>query len=157
MKLLYITFIDLNTLPTTGSSVRPQKINRAFEELNIEIETIDGINNNFSKRKKAVAQAKGLLKTWKPDMCYIEPPSGPMFYHGDVRLIKLLHKKKIPTAIFYRDAYWKYPEYAQEKKTVYYRMDKAYYYPRNANLSMEYIQKEYRYHLLSVCDHGERV
>lgn len=116
MKLLYITFIDLYELPTTGSSVRPQKINRAFEELNIEIETIDGINNNFSKRKKAVAQAKELLKTWKPDMCYIEPPSGPMFYHGDVRLIKLLHKKKIPTAIFYRDAYWKYPEYAQEKK-----------------------------------------
>lgn len=116
MKLLYITFIDLNDLPTSGSSVRPQKMKQAFEETDNEVITIDGMNNNLPVRKKSVNRIKKLLKTWKPDVCYIEPPSGPMFYYGDIQVIKLLHKKRISSAIFYRDAYWKYPEYALEKK-----------------------------------------
>ena len=116
MRLLYITFIDLKDLPTSGSSVRPQKMKRAFEETGVEIFIIDGANNNLSVRKDAVGKVKEMLKTWKPDACYIEPPSGPMFYYGDVSLIKLLHKKGIPISIFYRDAYWKYPDYWQGKK-----------------------------------------
>ncbi len=115
MKLLYITFIDLNNLPNSGSSVRPQKMREAFENLDIEVVTIDGMNNNFKDRKQAVNKVKELLYSDTPDMCYIEPPSGPMFYFGDVALIKLLHKKGIPISIFYRDAYWKYPEYSEEK------------------------------------------
>ena len=74
------------------------------------------MNNNLSARKNAVKKVRDLLKTWIPDACYIEPPSGPMFYYGDIGLIKLLHKKQVPIAIFYRDAYWKYPEYTQEGK-----------------------------------------
>ena len=116
MKLLYITFINLDTTPTSGSSVRPAKIKQSLEMLDIELYTVSGMNNNITVRKKVVKDVKEKLKTWTPDACYIEPPSGPMFYHGDVELIKLLHKKGIPISIFYRDAYWKYPEYSEEKK-----------------------------------------
>lgn len=115
-KLLYLAYIPLDEIPTSGSSVRPQKMKEALESLGIEVKAFGGMDNNLSLRKKAVADVKTLLKTWQPDACYIEPPSGPMFYYGDVGLIKKLHKRKIPISIFYRDAYWKYPEYSAEKK-----------------------------------------
>ena len=118
-KLLYLTYIPLNGLPTTGSSVRPQKMKEALENLKIEIKTFGGINNDISLRRQTVNNIKNLLKEWTPDACYIEPPSGPFFYYGDVQLIKLLHKKRIPSAIFYRDAYWRFPEYAVEKKETF--------------------------------------
>ncbi len=115
MKLLYITFINLNDSPSSGSSVRPIKMKQAFEEIGVELVTIDGINNDFSKRRAAVKKTKGLLKNTRFDGCYIEPPSGPMFYYGDLFVIWLLHNKGIPISIFYRDAYWKYPEYYVDK------------------------------------------
>ncbi len=115
-KLLYLTYISLEDAPTSGSSVRPLKMKEALENLGIEVKTFGGIDNNIGLRKKTVAAVKKLLKTWRPEACYIEPPSGPMFYYGDIRLIKQLHKAGIPISIFYRDAYWKYPEYSTEKK-----------------------------------------
>ena len=115
-KLLYLTYIPLNDVPTSGSSVRPQKMKEALESLDIDVRSFGGINNDLSLRKKTVAEIKELLKTWRPDACYIEPPSGPMFFHGDVSLIKTLHRMAVPISIFYRDAYWKYPEYSEEGK-----------------------------------------
>lgn len=109
-KLLYLTYIQMENVPNSGSSVRPQKMKTAMEKLGLEVKTFSGINNRLDIRKGTVADIKKLLKTWKPDACYIEPPSGPMFYYGDVRLIKKIHHMGIPIAIFYRDAFWKYPE-----------------------------------------------
>lgn len=113
-KLLYITYISMNLPPSTGSSVRPQKMRQAFEALGIEVKTFDGENNDLAVRKKTVSDIRKLLNTWKPDACYIEPPSGPLFYAGDVALIKQLHRMGVAVAIFYRDAYWKHPEYYVE-------------------------------------------
>lgn len=118
-KLLYLTYITLDDAPKTGSSVRPLKMKEAFESLNIELKVFGGANNNISVRKTTVMKINKLLNVWKPDACYIEPPSGPFFYYGDVILIKRLHRMGIPTAIFYRDAYWKYPEYSAEKRLSY--------------------------------------
>lgn len=115
-QLLYLTYINLEDVPTSGSSVRPQKMKEALESLNVEVRTFGGINNDIMLRKKTVNGIKTLLKEWKPDACYIEPPSGPLFYNGDVMLIKQLHRMGVPISIFYRDAYWKYPEYSTEKK-----------------------------------------
>lgn len=115
-KLLYLTYIPMEDAPSSGSSVRPKKMKSALEELGIDVKTFSGINNNIEIRKKTVSDIKELLKTWRPDACYIEPPSGLMFYYGDIELIKILHRMKIPTSIFYRDAYWKYPEYSVEGK-----------------------------------------
>ena len=115
-KLLYLTYISLEDDPSSGSSVRPQKMKEALESLDIDVKSFGGMNNDIPQRRKTVKEIKALLRTWKPDGCYIEPPSGPFFYNGDVRLIKKLHKMGVPMSIFYRDAYWKYPEYGTEKK-----------------------------------------
>lgn len=117
MKLLYITFVDLDSLPKTGSAVRPAKMLHAFEELGVEIINVSGINNNISVRREAIKSIRKVLKSWTPDACYIEPPSGPMFYLGDLLLIKSLHRKGVPISIFYRDAYWKYPDFYITKDT----------------------------------------
>ena len=115
-KLLYLTYISLEHAPASGSSVRPRKMKEALESLGAEVKTFGGINNNILLRRKTVAGIRDLLKNWQPDACYIEPPSGPMFYYGDVRLIKILHKRGVPVSIFYRDAYWKYQEYSTERR-----------------------------------------
>lgn len=115
-KLLYLTYIPLEEAPTSGSSVRPQKMRQALEGLGVEVKTFGGIHNNIPLRRDTVARVKNLLAHWRPDACYIEPPSGPLFYWGDVALIRKLHRMGIPTSIFYRDAYWKYPTYSAEGK-----------------------------------------
>ena len=64
-KLLYLTYISLEDAPTSGSSVRPLKMKEALENLNIEVKTFGGIDNNIGLRKKTVAAVKKLLKTWR--------------------------------------------------------------------------------------------
>lgn len=115
-KLLYLSYIPLENLPTSGSSVRPQKMKEALEGLGVEVKSFGGANNDLALRRKTVAGIRALLRSWKPDACYIEPPSGPLFYYGDVLLIRQLHRMGVPLSIFYRDAYWKYPEYGAGKK-----------------------------------------
>lgn len=119
MRLLYITFIDFDSLPSSGSSVRPIKMKQAFEKLDLEIITVSGNNNIIRERRKSIKWILKKLKCWTPDICYIEPPSGPFFYHGDLALIKKLHRKRIPIAIFYRDAYWKYPDYYMSENSTF--------------------------------------
>ena len=102
MKLLYITFIDMNNSPKSGSAVRPLKMLQAFRTMDIEIIVLSGQDNKLNVRRRNVKKIKDKLKSWRPDICYIEPPSGPMFYYGDIRLIKMLHKERVPMSIFYR-------------------------------------------------------
>lgn len=116
-ELLYITFINTSLSPDSGSAVRPLKMLQAFKEIGVHVKVISGQTNRISERKKAVKDAMEYLKHHNPACCYIEPPSGPMFYVGDLKLIRLLHRQNIPTGLFYRDAYWMFPEYSFEKKS----------------------------------------
>ncbi len=102
----------MNEVAKSGSSVRPQRLYKAFLDLGIDVKLISGIGNKKNIRKNAVKDALEYLKEETPDICYIEPPSGPLFFNCDRKLIKLLYKKEIPIGLFYRDAYWKFPEFA---------------------------------------------
>lgn len=111
IKLLYITFIDMDKPPKSGSGVRPQRMYEAFKSLGYDIKLLSGIGNNHSVRKKGTKEISSWLESNKPDICYIEPPSGPFFYLCDRNLIRKIHRMGIPVGIFYRDAYWKFPEF----------------------------------------------
>lgn len=111
VDLLYITFIDLQETASSGSSVRPKKMLEAFQTLGLSIKVLDGKNNDVLLRRKRVKEVLKWLKSNRPRMCYIEPPSGPFFCSADLRLLKVLHKKKVPIGLFYRDAYWMFPEF----------------------------------------------
>lgn len=107
MKVLYITFIDFDKA-LSGSSVRPQKMYQAFIDCGCEVKLLKGEQNKRKQRKKNVRDVISWLDSNKPDICYIEPPSGPFFNMIDHRLIKKVHNMRVPIGLFYRDAYWKY-------------------------------------------------
>lgn len=114
MNLLYITFIDFNN-NTSGSSVRPQKMYAAFQELGIKTKLLQGQQNRRGQRRENVREILGWLKNNRPDICYIEPPSGPFFNRIDLVLLKKLKKLNVPTGLFYRDMYWKFGLGNQDK------------------------------------------
>ena len=108
-SILYITFIDFDSTAMTGSSVRPLRMYDAFIKQNYNVILLSGIGNNRKIRNKSVSEIKKQIKILRPDFCYIEPPSGPLFFRSDRSLIKLIHKMNIPSAFFYRDLYWRFP------------------------------------------------
>lgn len=110
MKLLYITYIDFGEMGS-GSSVRPQRMAEAFHALGVEIYIVKGLQNNRQQRRQTIACAMEWLKSNRPDACYIEPPSCPIYLKEDHRLIRAVHALEIPTGIFYRDAHWLYADW----------------------------------------------
>ncbi len=113
-KILYITFTNLNATASTGSELRPQKMLTAFQENSSDVRYLTGVQNDYRARKKAYKTAITWLKDWKPDLCYIEPPSGPLFFPCDRRLIRKLYALHVPIGLFYRDAYWRFSKLIED-------------------------------------------
>lgn len=124
MKILYITFCDLSSQANSGSTLRPQKMLEAFKGFGGEVRYVDGLQNNRKKRETAYKTVKHWLKKWKPDVCYIELPSGPLFFACDIFLIKMINRFGIPTGAFYRDAYWKYDDLFDQGNTSFVQLIK---------------------------------
>lgn len=106
-SVLCITYIDFDSAQS-GSSVRPQSMYRAFEECGCTVKLLSGQQNRRGRRRAAVRETLDWLKTNKPDICYVESPTGPVFNTIDHRLLKRVRAMGIPIGLFYRDAYWKY-------------------------------------------------
>ena len=103
--VLFITYIDFEEF-YSGSQVRPQKMYEAFKNLGYEVKLLECQQNRFSERKKAVKDINKWLNNNKPDFCYIESPSGPIFNFADFQLIKRISKAGIKIGFYYRDLYW---------------------------------------------------
>lgn len=117
MKVLFICFADFNRADS-GSSVRPQKMYRAFVERGHEVKLLCGSDGNDcrAERKKSVAEINAWLDKERPDICYIESPTGAIMLDCDIRLIKRLHRMGVPTGYFIRDYYRKFPELFPRRK-----------------------------------------
>lgn len=120
-KILYITFTDLSNL-SSGSSVRPHRMYNAFLNLGHDVKLLEGEQNKRRIRRKKVKEIMSWLDSNKPDLCYVEPPSGPFFNSIDLRLLKKIYKMKIPIALFYRDFYWMFPDWAWKEMPHWKRM-----------------------------------
>ena len=116
MIILYITFIDIVGSASTGSAVRPKKMLEAFKETGIEVKLLEGLQNRRGERRKKVRDILRWLDNNRPDLCYVEPPSGPFFNGIDHTLLRRLHKMQVPVGLFYRDAYWMFPDYERDGK-----------------------------------------
>lgn len=111
LNVLYITYNNYGDV-SSGSGVRPFRIYKTFVDMGFDIKLLEGQQNQLKERKEKVAQVDRWLDNNTPDYCYIELPTGPLFNRCDADLIRRIHEKGIPTGIFYRDIYWKYPEWA---------------------------------------------
>lgn len=117
MKVLYICFADFSRADS-GSSVRPQKMYKAFLERGHEVKLLCGSDGNDCRkeRKKNVAEINSWLNSEKPDICYIESPTGAIMLDCDIRLIKRIHRMGIPIGYFMRDFHSKFPEVFPRRK-----------------------------------------
>ena len=111
LKVLYITFTDFGEL-SSGSSVRPFRMYNALVNLGHEVKLLEGQQNRRKERQAKVKEILDWLDNNKPDICYVEPPSGPFFNQIDLSLLKKIHKMGVPIGLFYRDFYWKFSKWA---------------------------------------------
>lgn len=118
MLLLYIMFAEEGKAES-GSSVRCNQMLNSFKKMDIELKVISGRTDEIKKRQQNAKMLLRWLKYNRPDFCYIEPPSGPFFCKEDLKVLKKLQKLKIPTSLFYRDAYWMFPDLFFTSKTIY--------------------------------------
>ena len=111
MLILYITYVDINS-GTSGSSVRPQKMYRAFLDEGHEVKLLSGAQQRWGRkaRTEAVQEIRRWLRENRPDICYIESPSMPITFRCDIALIRKISRMGIPIGYFYRDFYWMFPE-----------------------------------------------
>lgn len=88
----------------SGSSLRPKKIYKAFQEAGYDVFLIQG-----SRRQRIKAALKILFSKKKYLFCYSETSVGPLS-PWDILLYFILRIKKIPLGVYYRDFYWRVPE-----------------------------------------------
>lgn len=127
MTVLYITYIDFDKLES-GSSVRPQKIYDAFNNLGYKVILLYGSqgNDNRSIRKKNVKKISKWLDENSVDFCYVESPTYPILLKADYKLLKKISGLKIPIGFFYRDFYRKFPKLFPPRKGILNRIKESY-------------------------------
>lgn len=105
----------------SGSGVRPVRMRAAFEEIGCEVIEITGWG---SERARAVRElSRRMAEGLHVDFAYGENSTMPTLltqpHHlpthpvVDLRLLRLLHRHRVPTGLFYRDIYWAFPEYTE--------------------------------------------
>ncbi len=108
MQLLYITYIDFGNFQS-GSSVRPQMMYEAFRELGWEVKLLQTQQNKRAQRRAAVEEiSRWLDEGNRPDFCYVESPSGPIFNLCDKILLRKIRRLGIKIGYFYRDAAFRF-------------------------------------------------
>lgn len=110
-SVLYITFSDLADV-SSGSGVRPAAMYQAFLERGYTVKLLSGGcgRHQGKSRRAAVKEIECWLQNNRPDFCYIESSTYPIFYRCDYTLIYRIACMKIPVAYFYRDFYRKFPD-----------------------------------------------
>jgi glycosyltransferase involved in cell wall biosynthesis len=92
---------------TSGSRVVPYQLYLAFQEVGYEVDLITG--SRAARQAKVIELIKG-LKLDQYSFCFSEPSTNPVHPIVDYAFYLLLWANKVPTAIYYTDAYWKFPD-----------------------------------------------
>lgn len=105
----------------TGSSVRPVRMRQAFVDLGYEVHEVTG--HGARRRAATRALARRVRAGLRVDLAYgenstmptllTEPHHLPTHPFVDLALLRLLRHHRIPTGLFYRDIYWRFPEYTE--------------------------------------------
>lgn len=103
----------------TGSAARPPRLLRAFRELGIEV--LDVTGHGAERARKLRALRRRLRAGQRIDFAYgesstmptvlTEPHHLPTHPLVDLELLRLLRAHGVPTGLFYRDVYWRFPAY----------------------------------------------
>ncbi len=108
VRVLFVAFKDLDAPATSASIKRPREMLRAFREMGCEVTVLEGLPNRYMERTRNVSSLMRTIRQGRQtfDLCYVEPPAGPMLCRRDLSLLRLIRRRGIPLGYFYRDAYW---------------------------------------------------
>lgn len=113
---------ELVFIGKSGSQIRPLKMYNAFKNIGYEVDLISG---DLKSRKNKIKEIKEKINNGTSyDFIYSESSTMPTLLTEkshlphiplDFIFFKFCKSRGIPIGLFYRDMYWKYPEY---KKSV---------------------------------------
>ena len=120
-RMIFHVPYGLNPAATSASGIRPVKMRRAFAELGYAVTEVSG---PAAQRRRQIAEIKREVRNGaRFDFVYSEASTMPTAltesHHlpthpvMDIRFLGWCKKRSIPTGVFYRDIYWRYPEYTK--------------------------------------------
>lgn len=137
-KIIFHVPVDLDPDSDSASGIRPLLMQKAFCELGFKIELISGYGRTRKKKiKEVIRRIKEGDKyifmysesTTMPN-ALTESHHIPLFPLIDLRLFRVCKKYKIPSGLYYRDIYWRFPAYKESVSNwkaiiskFFYRMD----------------------------------
>ncbi|MFR2466808.1 MAG: glycosyltransferase, partial [Clostridia bacterium] len=107
-RILFVSFKDLDAPASSASIKRPREMLRAFRDIGCDVMVLEGLPNRYMERNRNVSSLMRSIRSGERvfDLCYVEPPAGPMLCRRDLSLLRLIRQRGIPLGYFYRDAYW---------------------------------------------------
>lgn len=110
----------------TGSGVRPVRMRDAFRDVGYEVIEITGTG---AQRRSALRDLRRRLEGGlRVEFCYGENSTMPSVltesHHlpthplVDVQVLRLMRRHGVPAGLFYRDIYWRFPEYTERVNRV---------------------------------------
>lgn len=133
--------------PTSASRLRPLRMREAFKTLGYDIIDVSGTT---PQRKQALKSLRKILKSGlRPDFLYSENSTQPNLFATsikdgiaptlDYRLMRQARQHNIPIGVFYRDIYWRFPQFAAKDlisriSPLLHRLDMRGYQRNNAHL-----------------------
>lgn len=105
---------------TSASGLRPVHMQEAFESIGYRVVTVTGTHDERRRRINQVRARidKGLSVKFvyseasTQPMGLGQPASFAMSFHRDMAFLKYCRDRKIPVGLYYRDVYWRFPNYA---------------------------------------------
>lgn len=124
--MIYHAPYVLNPGAKTGSGIRPLRMLQAFEEIGYAVTVVSGKSTD---RRKAIAAVKSRIKAGERfEFLYSEshtmptaltdPDHLPRHPLMDALFLGFCRRNRIKVGLFYRDIYWRFPEYRERLNPV---------------------------------------
>ena len=134
-RMIYHVPYALTADAKTGSGVRPMRMLQAFRDNGYEVELIAGVSRERSAMIKSLRARIRAGETF--DFVYSEshtmptaltdPDHLPRHPFMDVSFLRFCRTHGIKVGLFYRDVYWRFPEYRKRLNTVVHIATRALY------------------------------
>lgn len=136
MNIIFHHPLPLKENPKSASEIRPIKILESLSKLGYQVTLVVGYSKD---RAKAIKEVKRNIKNGvRYEFMYSEcstmpttltdPSHLPVRPFTDLSLFRLCSKSKIPIGVFYRDIYWRFPDYGEGLSVFKKLFAKAAYY-----------------------------
>lgn len=137
----------METNPTSASRLRPLRMREAFKTLGYDVIDVSGTT---PQRRQALKSLRKTLRSGlRPDFLYSENSTQPNLFATsikdgfaptlDYQIMRQAHRHNIPIGVFYRDIYWRFPQFAAKDligriSPLLHRLDMCGYQRNNAHL-----------------------